>query len=352
MAKSRRPRIRKYQVARYQRDALDALKPPEDLLVSEWAERYRVLDSKTSAMPGPWRNDKTPYLAGIMDELCNYETEEIIFVKPSQVGGTECLQNMLGWVIHQDPSPGMFVYPTDTLGESIVVNRLRPMLQASEPLRQRFRENDSTKAELQFDGMYLSIVGSNSPSQLASKAIRYLFLDEVDKYPGASKKEADPVSLARERTKTFHNRKIFITSTPTLKTGHIWKAMEGADIVKHYFVPCPHCGEYIELKWSQVKFPDEGMGSTERSELAAYICQECGGIITDQHKPQMLRHGEWRVVDERARPARKVAYWINTLYSPFVRLSEMVKAFLSSKDDPDLFQNFTNSWFAEPWEDT
>ena len=352
MAKSRRPRIRKYQVARYQRDALEALKPPEDLLVSEWAERYRVLDSKTSAMPGPWRNDKTPYLAGIMDELCNYETEEIIFVKPSQVGGTECLQNMLGWVIHQDPSPGMIVYPTDTLGESIVVNRLRPMLYASEPLRQRFRENDSTKAELQFDGMYLSIVGSNSPSQLASKAIRYLFLDEVDKYPGASKKEADPVSLARERTKTFHNRKIFITSTPTLKTGHIWKAMEGADVVKHYFVPCPHCGKYIELKWSQVKFPDEGMSNTERSELAAYICQECGGIITDQHKPQMLRQGEWRVVEERAKPARKVAYWINTLYSPFVRLSEMVKAFLSSKDDPDLFQNFTNSWFAEPWEDT
>ena len=163
MAKSRRPRIRKYQVAQYQRDALDALKPPEDLLVSEWAERYRVLDSKTSAMPGPWRNDKTPYLAGIMDELCNYETEEVIFVKPSQVGGTECLQNMLGWVVHQDPSPAMIVYPTDTLGESIVVNRLRPMLNASEPLRQRFRENDSTKAELQFDGMYLSIVGSNSP---------------------------------------------------------------------------------------------------------------------------------------------------------------------------------------------
>ena len=143
MAKSRRPRIRKYQVARYQRDALDALKPPEDLLVSEWAERYRVLDSKTSAMPGPWRNDKTPYLAGIMDELCNYETEEIIFVKPSQVGGTECLQNMLGWVVHQDPSPAMIVYPTDTLGESIVVNRLRPMLNASEPDRKSTRLNSS-----------------------------------------------------------------------------------------------------------------------------------------------------------------------------------------------------------------
>ncbi len=351
-AGSRSPRFRKYPVAPYQKAALESLKPPENITVSEWAEKYRVLDSKSSAMPGPWRNDKTPYLAGIMDELCNYETEEIIFVKPSQVGGTEALLNMLGWAIQQDPSPTMCVYPSDVLAESLVVNRFRPMIYAAPTLRRRYRESESSKSELQFDGMYLSMVGSNSPSQLASKAIRFLFLDEVDKYPGASKKEADPISLAKERTKTFHNRKIFMTSTPTLKTGHIWKAMEGADVVKHYFVPCPHCGKFIELKWKQVKFPDEGMGYSERAELAAYICQECGAIITDQHKPQMLRYGEWRVVEERAKPARRVAYWINTLYSPFVRFSEMAKAFLTSKDDPDAFQNFTNSWFAEPWEDT
>lgn len=67
------------------------LKPPENLSVSEWADKYRMLDSKTSAMPGPWRNDKTPYLKDIMDELRNYETEEIVFCKCTQVGGTELL---------------------------------------------------------------------------------------------------------------------------------------------------------------------------------------------------------------------------------------------------------------------
>lgn len=202
--------------------------------------------------------------------------------------------------------------------------------------------------------MYLSLVGSNSPANLASKPIRFLFFDETDKYPGASKKEADPISLARERTKTFaHNRKIFLTSTPTLRTGHIWKALEGADIVKHYFVPCPHCGEYIELKWAQIKFPDnEGMSYADRAEFAVYVCQECGSVITDNQKPQMLRYGEWRVVRENTQFARKVGFWLNTLYSPFVRFSEVAKAFLTSKDAPDAFQNFTNSWLAEPWEDT
>lgn len=288
-----------------------------------------------------------------MDEFNNYETEEIVYIKPTQVGGTECLQNMAGYIIQQDPAPTMIVYPTDKLAESISENRLQPMIKAAPTLKKRFLENESSKLELQFDGMYLTLAGSNSPSSLASKAIRFLFLDEVDKYPGASKKEADPISLARERTKTFHNRKIFITSTPTLKTGHIWKAKEDADIEKHFFVPCPHCGEYIEFKWKQVHFPkEEGMSLADRAEFASYVCQECGCVITDQDKPDMLRLGEWRTVKQNTKFVRKVAFWMNTLYSPFVRFSEVVKEFLKSKDDPEQLQNFVNSWLAEPWEDT
>lgn len=345
--------FRRYEVTEYQKEALKFLKPPEDITVSEWADKYRILDAKTSAMPGPWRTEQTPYLKGIMDEFNNYETEEIVYIKPTQVGGTECLQNMAGYIIQQDPAPAMIVYPTDKLAESISENRLQPMIKAAPTLKKRFLENESSKLELQFDGMYLTLAGSNSPSSLASKAIRFLFLDEVDKYPGASKKEADPISLARERTKTFHNRKIFITSTPTLKTGHIWKAKEDADIEKHFFVPCPHCGEYIEFKWKQVHFPkEEGMSLADRAEFASYVCQECGCVITDQDKPDMLRLGEWRTVKQNTKFVRKVAFWMNTLYSPFVRFSEVVKEFLKSKDDPEQLQNFVNSWLAEPWEDT
>lgn len=345
--------FRRYEVTEYQKEALKFLKPPEDITVSEWADKYRILDAKTSAMPGPWRTEQTPYLKGIMDEFNNYETEEIVYIKPTQVGGTECLQNMAGYIIQQDPAPTMIVYPTDKLAESISENRLQPMIKAAPTLKKRFLENESSKLELQFDGMYLTLAGSNSPSSLASKAIRFLFLDEVDKYPGASKKEADPISLARERTKTFHNRKIFITSTPTLKTGHIWKAKEDADIEKHFFVPCPHCGEYIEFKWKQVHFPkEEGMSLADRAEFASYVCQECGCVITDQDKPDMLRLGKWRTVKQNTKFVRKVAFWMNTLYSPFVRFSEVVKEFLKSKDDPEQLQNFVNSWLAEPWEDT
>lgn len=349
-------RFRKYTVPAYIKVALDTLKPPENITVSEWAEAHRILTSKASNIAGSWRNSVTPYLVGIMDEFNNWETEEIVFVKPSQVGATETEINMLGYIIDQDPAPTMVVYPADDLARSVRKNRIIPAIMDAKTLRTKYDDRNSGDNELQFrNDMYIALVGSNSPGDLASRPIRFLFLDEIDKYPEASKKEADPINLARERTKTFKsNRKIYYTSTPTLRTGHIWKLKEGADAEKHYFVPCPHCGRSIELKFAQIKWPgsDTGMSDADRAELASYICQECGGIITDQHKPAMLRQGEWRIVTQRAQIVRRVAFWINTLYSPFTRFSDIAREFLKGKNDPDAMHNFINSWLAEPWEDT
>ena len=118
-------------------------------------------------------------------------------------------------------------------------------------------------------------------------------------------------------------------------------------------MPCPYCGEYIEFKFQNIKFPDnEGMSYADRAELAHYVCQECGCIISDKDKHYMIKKGEWRTVRHNTKYVRSVAFWMNTLYSPFVRWSAIAKKFLMSKDDPEKFQNFVNSWLAEPWEDT
>ena len=118
----------------------------------------------------------------------------------------------------QDPASTLVVYPSDTLAEDISKNRIQPMLRATRPLAEKFREEDSKLLALQFENMYIPLTGANSAASLSSKPIRFVLLDEVDKYPPRSGggKEADPISLARERTNTFaYNKKIFITSTPT-----------------------------------------------------------------------------------------------------------------------------------------
>lgn len=348
----RRQKIKPYTVPSWIYRAIQVLRPLERLTVSQWAEKKRTLTG--GAMPGPWRNSVTPYLVEIMDAFSDDVIEEIIFVKPTQVGGTTAMENMIGALVDQEPAPTMVVYPSDDLAETTAETRLVPMFKACLDIAGKFRETESKKLQLKFRDMFLYLTGANSPADLSSKPIRNLFLDEVDKFPGASKREADPVSLARERTKTFFNRKIFMASTPTLKSGHIWRALERADMEKHYFVPCPHCGEYIELKFAQIKWPskDDVPDNAERAEMAFYVCQECGGVITDQDKGKMLEAGQWRPVRQRGGTAKSVAFWMNTLYSPFTRFSDIAREFMRSKDDPELLQNFTNSWLAEPWEDT
>lgn len=346
-------REKPYVVPPWIHKAVQVLRPVERVPVSKWAEANRVLPDSNS-IPGPWRNSVTPYLVEIMDAFSDEMVEEIIFVKPTQVGGTSAMENMLASAIAQDPAPAMCVYPSDDLAERTVESKLDPMIKSCKVLAAKYRINDSKKLALKFADMTVWLTGANSPADLASTNIRYLFMDEVDKFPGASKKEADPVSLAKERTKTFFNRKIFMASTPTLKTGHIWKAKEAADVEKHYFVPCPHCGAFIELKFAQIKWPskEDVPESADRAEMATYVCQECGCVITDQDKGKMLAAGRWKPVRQKTQHPKSVAFWMNTLYSPFTRFSDIAREFMRSKDDPELLHNFANSWLAEPWEDT
>ena len=355
MRKQRKYILRKFQCPEYIVEALEAMKPPDDLSVSEWAERYRILDELSSKMTGPWKNTVTPYLKGIMDEFNSWECDEVIFVKPTQVGGTEAIFNMLGYAIQQDPAPTMIVYPSDKLACTTCESRIMPMINACRSLRKKYDLKGSSQDELKFDNMRIRLTGANSPANLSSTPIRYLFLDEVDKYPTASKKEADPISLAKERTKSYSsNRKIYMCSTPTIETGQICQAKENADIERHYFVPCPHCGEMIELKFKQIRWPkksDMDIPDLDRAEYARYVCQECGGEITDADKSIMLQRGRWQDVRKSTQFHRSVAFWMNTLYSPFTRFADIAKEFINSKNDSEKLQNFTNSWLAEPWVD-
>lgn len=333
-------------------EAFQVLRPPEKLTVAEWADRYRVLDSKTSAEPGQWSTDRTPYLRGIMDAFTDPRVEEIIFLKPTQVGGTECLNNMLAYVVAQDPSPSMVMYPNKELAQFTSENRLQPMMDLSPELRNRFRPEASKDAELQFDGMYCVIVGANSPAQVSSRPIRYLFMDEVDKYPKSAGKEADPRSLAKERTKTFpFNKKIMQTSTPTVRTGPIWKAWESADVQLQYYVPCPHCGQFQTFNFKQVKF-DKSQDVEVIRGAAHYECEHCKGIIRDAHKPAMLRAGQWRDKNGSTKLKRRTGFGLNAIYSPWIRFGDVAAEFMTSKTSPEELMNFINSWLAECWENT
>lgn len=353
---NQRSRSRRKTLRLFQRTIRRILERPETLTVSSWAEKYRVLD-ESSNLSGKWSNSITPYLIGIMDTVNDPYIREIYFCKASQIGGTEALINILCYLIMEEPAPAMIVYPSDDLAKDISNDKLKPAFRLIPEIRKIFYENSSKELRLKFKTMTLYLRGAGSPSKLASKAIKYLFFDEIDKMGGASKKEASPFNLAMERIKTYKAQsKVYACSTPTLRTNYIWSLHDNADEVRHYFVPCPHCGKMIELVFDQIKFVEDEekkMSPYDRAKSSVYVCQECGCLIADGDKPGMLRKGEWRAVKRRGigRP-KSVGFWINSLYSVFITWADAAEEFLKSKDDPELFQNFVNSWLGEPWEDT
>ena len=334
----------------YITDALEVLRPPDDLTVSEWADRYRVLDSKTSAEPGRWKTDRTPYLRGIMDAFSDRKVERITFVKPTQVGGTETILNAMAYAVAQNPAPMMVVYPTIDLAEYTSDNRIQPMIKLCEQTAKKYNEK-SKKLELQFDDMYIVLSGANSPASLASRPVQNVLLDEVDKYPRMTGKEANPINLAIERTKTFPNtKKIIITSTPTLQTGAVWKSWEEADTQYEYHVPCGHCGTFQTLRFPQIRWDDVKGDANRARETAVYVCPHCGGIMNDRMIREAVRKGEWRATRTNGSRLHS-GFKLNAIYSPWLTLGDVAYEFKTSKDDPEELMNFVNSWLAEPWKE-
>jgi phage terminase large subunit GpA-like protein len=180
----------------------------------------------------------------------------VVVQTSTQVGKTEVLLNTLGYLIDQRPGPCMVVYPTVDVGEDVSRTRIQPMIDSHKNLRRKKLgdRHRFTTLRMQFIGMDLFISGANSASSLASKPCEFLLFDEVNKYPPILEDEADPVSLAKERTKNFpYSRKIFMVSTPTTKTGEITQELEDCDAIFYFHVPCPACGHMQPLRFGQVK---------------------------------------------------------------------------------------------------
>lgn len=340
----------------------DAWRRPADVTVSQWADTNRILDPKTSAEPGQWRTSRTPYLREIMDSFSDRHVETITIMSSTQVGKTEALYNMLGYSIDQDPGPALLVMPDEPSAKSISKNRVLPMIQDSPSLSRHYPRNEDDIAKLEYNlkNMIVYFAGAQSPGKLSSKPIKYLFRDETDKYPLFSGREASPLKLSEERTRTYWNRKIVNASTPTNKKGYVWLEYQQSD-KRRYFVPCPLCGHYQVLVWSNVRFPENERDAEKIKEcnLAWYECEKCKGKIFDKNKPEMVARGLW--VPEGAyiengkvkniKVSSHRGYWLNCLYSPWLTFGEVVAEFLDSKDDAAKMMNFTNSWLAETWEE-
>lgn len=324
---------------------------PPDMTVSEWADTYRMLSPESSAESGKWRTDRAPYQKEIMDAVSDDRCYKVVVMSSAQVGKSEVILNMIGYHIDYDPAPIMYVLPTDSMAATFSKDRVSPMIRDTPSLSKKVndsksRDSGNTIFHKKFNGGHLTFIGANAPSQLASRPIRILLADEIDRFPDSAGAEGDPLQLAIKRTTTFWNRKIIEVSTPTIKgASKIEKEYESSSM-ERLNVACPHCGEYQTYEWEQLKFEHES--GTMDFKLLGYQCRHCGTIEREVlWKKQPIK---WIAEHPERKDVR--GFHLNELASPWKHWEEIVEDFLEAKrQGREMLKVWRNTSLGLTWEE-
>lgn len=332
-----------------------AFVPPDEITVSEWAEKKRFLSTEDSAEAGRYRNDRTPYMVEIMDAFTDPKVRHLTVVASSQTGKTSCELNMLGYIMDEDPGSILFIHPTNIDAKEFSKLRIAPMLRDTPCLRSKIRDSrqrDSGNTVLQkaFPGGILTLCGSNEAHALASKPIRYVFGDERDRWAASAGKEGDPWGLAMARQITFYNAKAVEVSTPTIKDASPIAESYEQGTMEHYKTQCPHCGKYHEIKWDNISYDaEEGKKSKVYTlKNVMYVCPECG-CVSDE-RTMKRQPSRWEADNPDAYKLGHRSFWINAFVSPWASWESIVVKYLQAVGDPLKMQVVYNTVFGMLWE--
>lgn len=324
---------------------LAGLRPPPDMTISQWAEKNRILAGSASSEPGRWSNFRTPYLVEIMDELSPQSSAtDVVFMKGSQIGGTEVLINTALYYIKHCPSPIGQFQTTEQTAKRFLKQREIPAFTAM-GMNDLFYGDEMYIKE--FPGGILTTGWSNSPSNFRSAPFCISLCDEISEWPDDCGGQGDPCELARRRTTNFPRRKLFWNSTPGIEGEcRITKMFELGD-QRHFQVPCPHCGVLHKWEWANIVW-DVDSGGKNLPHTVRMKCPHCNEEYGEYHKTEMMNLGQW--VPENP-DGQYPSFHINALYSPLGWYSweNAVRDFLKSKGDVNKMKSFTNNVLGEPW---
>ncbi|MBE7708916.1 MAG: phage terminase large subunit family protein [Cyanobacteria bacterium SIG32] len=338
--------------------ALAYFKPPENLLVDQWADEYRVLSPETSAEAGPWRTERTPYLREPMRAFNDPKVHRITMVAGSQVGKTELELNIMGYVMDQIPGTIMYVHPNLGVAKKFSRERIKPMLRDCKKLNKKVhntkaKEGSNTILQKTYPGGILTICGSETASDLCSTPARIALGDERDRWPKSAGDEGDPWELLLSRQITFYNHKAVEVSTPTIKGESAIEAsfMEGTQ--ERWYHQCPHCGEYVNITFNHIKF-DFTSKIVNKKEIynihfIAFACPHCGVMSSEDEMRK--QPAKWIAENPDAYEKGHRSFWLNAFSSPWLTWRKIIERFLSSRKDPAKLKVVYNTLFGELWED-
>lgn len=313
--------------------------------VSEWADTYRQLPAD-AAEPGQWRTSRTPYAKEIMDAFTDNRIHRVVVKSAAQVAKTEILLNVIGRFAHLDPCSILLVNPTIEMSQDFSKARLSRMIQDTKVLTPLFygkgenaktRDSNQTILSKFFAGGRLVLGGANSPAGLASRPIRILLCDEVDRFPISAGSEGDPVDLAAKRQTTFWNYKMGLFSTPTNEGASRIDVEYLTGTQEEWQHQCPNCGEYhaLDYRQMQVDYTEQKNDNDTKSVIVKKVlwrCPDCGFEFderTIKTAPQKYVAQNPDAVANRIR-----SFWLNGFSSPWLTWAGIMREWLEAQGMP------------------
>lgn len=340
------------------------LLPPRKMGTTQWAETFRGMSAKSTALPGRYNASITPWVRGIHEALDDPTVRRVVAQKSAQVAWTDgVLLNYLGRRIDIDPCPMIVMFAKDSAAKEFNDEKLTPMIEATPSLAEKIPVHSKRDANNRwnfkgFPGGFLKLVGSGSPSSVKSTPAPVVCVEEPDDCNTNIKQQGDTITLLIERTKTFARSKVVYGGTPTVEGfSSVEQAYKESDKRK-FFVPCPDCGKEHVLAWENVHWDNDPnlhheVYGTAVVDSAYYICPHCGSVWDDAKKNRAVRKGVWRATAPFMGTA---GFYINEIYSPFPgsTFKNLVIKYLTAKSaldkgDDTKMRSFFNSQLGIPY---
>ena len=338
---------------------LAGMKPPENLTVSEWAEKKRRLSSESSAEIGPYRVSRTPYLREVMDAFTDPKVRRLVLVSSSQVGKSELENNIIGYIIDQDPSSILFIHPTTVDAKEYSKLRIAPEIRDTPCLTRKVaspksRDSGNTILQKTYPGGILTLCGSTEAHARASKPIRYVIGDERDRWAVSAGKEGDPWKLAMARQITFYNAKAVEVSTPTIKGASAIADSFYEGTMERWCVQCPHCGEYHDITFFEnIRYEAEETEVRGKRQYKVknimHCCSNCG-CVSDEATIKK-QSAKWIAENPDAYQRGVRSFWLNSFVSPWASWESTILEYLYAQGSTAKMQVVYNTRFGELWED-
>ena len=163
---------------------LAALLPPENITVTECAEKYRILPA-SNREGGNYRVSRTPFAKEIMNCFNDPLVEECDVLGSAQWAKTTIMENIILFIIKILGGNTLLLFPTLDFGRRFSKTRLEPMIEDSPGIKnivakRKSRDSDNTILSKAYQGGYLYIIGANSSSGLRGYTAPFILGDDID----------------------------------------------------------------------------------------------------------------------------------------------------------------------------